>query len=198
MVVSLRGYHSWNLVAWCCLTSSPTLLNYSIPKHTLNSMEDNKILKLAYTFFLGLLLAIFVGMGISTFYTGPKAPTYPTELNTYGKELTTEQIAKQKDFDKQNDQYMTKMKPYSRNVSIISLVASIVLLAASLLYEKRMKLIADGVLLGGVFTLMYSLGQSFAAENSKFSFGVVSTGLIIVLYLGYHRFVREHKTKALK
>lgn len=159
-------------------------------------MEDNKTLKIVYTFFLGIILAIFIGVGISTFYPGPEAPRFPTELNTYGKEQTTEQIAKQREFDIKNEAYMDKMKPYSRNVSIISLTAAVILLGISLLYEKRIKLIADGVLLGGVFTLMYSLGQSFAAENSKFSFGVVSVGLIIVLYLGYHRFVREHGTPA--
>lgn len=161
-------------------------------------MEDNRVLKLVYTFFLGLLLAIFIGVGISTFYAGPKAPTYPTELNTYGKELTTEQIAKQKQFDQVDEQYRNKLKPYSRNVSIISLTAAVALLGISLLYEKKIKLIADGIMLGGVFTLMYSLGQSFAAENSKFSFGVVTVGLIIVLYLGYHRFVRGHNPKAAK
>lgn len=161
-------------------------------------MEDNKTLKLVYTFFLGLLIAIFVGVGINTFYPGPQYPKYPSELNTYGKEMTTEQIAKQREYDVKNDQYMEKEKHYSRNVSLITLSFSVILLAISLIYEKRIKLIADGVMLGGVFVLFYSLGRSFAADNSKFSFGVVSVSLVIVLYLGYHRFVRSHSTKLTK
>ena len=39
------------------------------------------ILKLFYTLFLGLLVALFVGLGIDAFYEGPQAPDYPSVLN---------------------------------------------------------------------------------------------------------------------
>jgi hypothetical protein len=156
-------------------------------------MDDNKFLRIVYTFFLGILLAIFVGVGVNTFYEGPKAPEYPIELNTYGKEPTPEQVSKQQKFDKQNQQYTEKLKPYNRNVSIITLAASIILLAISLIYEKKIKIIADGVMLGGVFTLLYSLGRSFASEDTKYTFAVVTVGLAVALYLGYHRFIRPHQ-----
>lgn len=158
-------------------------------------MDDNKILKIVYTFFLGLLLAIFVGVGINTFYEGPKAPDYPTSLNTYGKDLTDEQLAEQKKFDSQIQQHTRAQKPHSRNVSIITLAAAVILLVISIVFEKRMKIIADGVMLGGLFTLFYSIGQSFASEDSKYTFIVITIGLGIVLYLGYHRFVRIHPAK---
>lgn len=155
--------------------------------------EDNKILKLVYTFFLGVLLAIFIGVATSTFYSSPVGPRYPIELNTYGKEpqLTDEQIAAQKDWDQKMEQHNKDMKPYNRNVSIITLGASVLLLTTSLILEKKnIKIIADGVMLGGLFTLLYSLGRGFAAEDSKYSFLAVTVGLVIVLYLGYHRFVK--------
>jgi hypothetical protein len=155
--------------------------------------EENKVLQLIYSLFLGLLLAIFIGVGVSTFYPGPKSPEYPVELNTYGKELTDEQTVKQRDFDQQIKEYDEKMKPYNRNVSIITLSAAVLLLAISLFLEKRnIKVIADGVMIGGLFTLIYSLGRGFAAQDSKYSFVVITIGLAIVLYLGYHRFVRSH------
>jgi predicted histidine transporter YuiF (NhaC family) len=153
-------------------------------------MDDNKLIRLVYTFFLGLLLAIFVGVGINTFYDAPQAPEYPIELNTYGKEPTTEQVDKQKEFDKKAEEHNKKMQPYNRNVSILTLVAAVVLLAVSLVYEKRMKVIADGVMLGGLFTLVYSIGRGFASENTDYVFVMVTIGLAIVLYLGYHRFIR--------
>ena len=156
-------------------------------------MEDNKILKLVYTFFLGLLLAIFVGVGINTFYAPPEAPKYPTELNTYGKDLNEEQITKQREFETKEQAYNETMKPYNRNVSIITLIIAVIFLTISLVYEKKMKIISDGVMLGGLFTLLYSLGRGFASENSKYVFIVVSVGLVVVLYLGYHRFVHEHR-----
>lgn len=47
-------------------------------------------------------------------------------------------------------------------------------------------------MLGGLFVLLYSLGRGFASENSKYVFVVVTVGLVTVLYLGYHRFVKAH------
>jgi hypothetical protein len=158
-------------------------------------MGDNTILKLVYTFFLGVLLAIFIGVGINTFYPGPKEPQFPVELNSYGKEinLTSDQIAIQKDWDQKIEQHNNEMKPYNRNVSIITLVAAVIFLAISVLYEKKIQVIADGIMLGGLFTLLYSLGRGFASEDSKYVFAVVSVSLATALFLGYHRFVRGHE-----
>ena len=158
--------------------------------------EDNKILKLVYTFFLGLLVAIFLGVGINTFYAGPKMPDYPIELNTYGKELSDQQLVVQRDWDNKMEQHNKDMRPYNRNVSIITLLGAVIFLTISMVYEKRIKIISDGVMLGGLFTLLYSLGRGFASENSKYVFLVVSVGLAIVLYLGYHRFVRDNQPAA--
>ena|SRR3989344_9662082 len=155
-------------------------------------MEDNKVIKLVYTFFVGLLLAIFVGVGISTFYESPKVPQWPTELNTLGREPTSEQVKLQRDFDKKTEQHNKVMKPYNRNVSIMTLVAAVAFLVISLAYEKKIKIIADGIMLGGLFTLLYSIGRGFASEDSKYSFLTVTVGLIVVFYLGYHRFIKTH------
>lgn len=100
--------------------------------------DDNKILKLIYTFFLGLLLAIFIGVGTNTFYESPVMPTYPIELNSYGKEMTENQLALQRDYDKKIDTYNNqKITTYNRNVSIITLSTATILLALSLLLEKK-------------------------------------------------------------
>lgn len=157
-------------------------------------MSDNKVLKLVYTFFLGLLLAIFVGAGINTFYPAPEAPEMPIELRTTQEKPNSEQEAQQRAFEIRMSQYDKEMKPYNRNVSIMTLVAAVVLMAISLLFEKRIKIISDGVMLGGLFTLMYSLGRGFASADSKYIFGAVTVGLIVVLYLGYHRFVQGHES----
>ena len=158
--------------------------------------EDNKVIKLVYTFFLGVLLAIFIGVGIETFYPTPTAPQYPVELNTYGKEMTDTQLQKQKDYDQAEREYMSALEPYNRNVSIIALVASVILLAVSLFIEKRLiKVIADGVMLGGLFMLLYSLIRGFEAQDSKYVFIVATVGVVVAIYLGYHRFVEPHEKK---
>ncbi len=49
------------------------------------------MLKFVYSFFLGLLLVIFVGMGVATFYESPKAPEYPRVLQTDPGKFTAEE-----------------------------------------------------------------------------------------------------------
>jgi hypothetical protein len=48
---------------------------------------------------------------------------------------------------------------------------------------------ADGLLLGGVFTLAYAVGRGFMADD-KFRFVAVSVSLVIALVTGYLKFVR--------
>lgn len=171
-------------------TMCQTLLPLCYTTH----MEDNKILKIVYTFFLGLLLAIFVGVGINTFYEAPTTPKYPTELTQPTKERGPEQTAEQQAFDQKMDEYNDKSRTYNRNVSIMTLIAAVAFLTVSLLSEKKIRVIADGIMIGGLFTLLYSLGRGFASEDSKYTFIAVTIGLITALYLGYHRFVRQNQT----
>ena len=156
------------------------------------------MLKIVYAFFLGILLAISVGMGVAAFYPQPEGPTYPSELNFVNKEPTQQQQQSQKDFDAQQRAWEDKMKPYNRNVSIITMVAALVFMAIGLLLEQKIGVLADGILLGGVLTLLYSMGRGFASQNSKYSFVVALIGVVIAIALGYLRFIKPDHRLALK
>ncbi len=152
-------------------------------------------IKFIYTIFLALLIALFVGLGIDAFYSGPKAPKYPLELDQVkqGCEQTIEQQALWKEFNQAQEKYMEESKPYNRNVSIISLVAAIIILVLSLTLLNKIKMIADGILLGGVFTTAYSIIRGLMTDNSQFRFLIVTIGVIIALVLGYIKFIRPKK-----
>lgn len=158
--------------------------------------EENGLMKLLYSFFLGILLALFVGFGVSTFYESPTAPEYPVELQT-GKEFTEEQRTVEQDFQtKQDKYYEEEFQPYNRNVSIITLAAAVIFLVISMLFGGHLKVISDGVMMGGVFTLLYSIGRGIASNDTKYMFVAVSIGLLVVLFLGYRRFTtKEQPTK---
>lgn len=149
------------------------------------------MLKIIYTLILGLLLAFFIGFGINTFYASPVAPTAP-DFGYVGKEgLSQAQQAQQTAFDKTRESFdKNQLNPYNRNVSIAALAAALLLVAVGLLLERRIDVMADGALLGGVFTLIYSLGRAMASQDSGYGFVAVAVGLIIILGLGYLRFVR--------
>jgi hypothetical protein len=156
-------------------------------------------LRAFYTLFIGILIALFVGLGISTFYERPKPPEYKetpyarTLPVDYEKDGTTSaQMQKeQAAYDKKWQEYTKKNEVYNRDVSIIALVSSIIILVISLTLVQNLLLISDGLLLGGVFTLIYSLFRSFETRDSKFEFIVVSIGLAIALALGYKKFIKS-------
>ncbi|MFC1700844.1 hypothetical protein ACFLZ0_01785 [Patescibacteria group bacterium] len=148
--------------------------------------------KFIYTLFLALLIALFVGLGIDAFYPGPVAPRYPVELDIVksGCEETLEQQKIRKDYNLARDKFIEESKPYNRNVSIISLIASIIILVLSLTLLSKISMIADGILLGGVFTVMYCIIRGLMSESSQFRFVIVTIGLAIALVLGYIKFIR--------
>jgi hypothetical protein len=161
------------------------------------------ILKFIYTLFIGILLALFVGFGIAAFYEEPKYPELPlsmkyarplypeTQEGTQAAEITKEQIQQ----EKRQENYQKDLKTYNRNVSVISLIAAIAYMIISLMLLKNLLLISDGLLLGGVFTLLYSIGRGFATNDSKFQFITVAIGLLISLTLGYIKFIKPAQRK---
>lgn len=160
--------------------------------------ERRSMIKLVYTVFLAIMVALFVGLGVQTFYPAPKMPEWPTELqfakgdpSTY----TADQQAIQRKFDQEQKDYRDQNKKYSLNASIIIVIASIVLLSLSLTLLHPLILISDGVLMGGVFTLLYGIIRGFMSENDKYQFVVITLGLIIAITLGYIRFTKPEKAK---
>lgn len=157
------------------------------------------ILRLIYTFFIGIFLAVFVGVGISAFYIGPKYPDQPSIIKYISSETLKDakQFAEFKSeaekFDQAEREYQTKSQLYNRNVSIVAIVASIIIVIASLTLFRTILLIADGLLLGGVLTLIYSVIRGFGTEDNLFRFIVVSIGLASSLILGYLKFIKPAK-----
>ena len=155
------------------------------------------ILKYIYTVFLGVLLATFVGVGIAAFYPEPKYPEYPFAPQRIYSPDEQKDSTKAAEMQKQDAEYQKVSKEfqdlsekYNRNTSIIALTAAIIILIVSLTLVKNLVFIADGVLLGGVLTLLYSIARGFGSQDNMFRFFVVSIGLIIALVLGYLKFIK--------
>jgi hypothetical protein len=156
------------------------------------------LLKYIYTLFIGILFTGLVVAGIYAFYPRPEYPEYPEEL-TYpardGKDIyeSTESAEKYRQNEKE---FREISQDYNRNVSIISLVAAVLALIISLTLIRNLQLISDGLLLGGVFTLLFSVGSGFESDDSKFRFIIILIGFIISLAVGYIKFVRPPEKSA--
>lgn len=148
------------------------------------------MIKIFYSLFIGILLAIFVGVGISVFYDEPVYPEQPTELKY--DEYNLDEKQRQQLWQAYDEEVAAfekeEIQPYNRNVSIIAIVASVVLLGVGMAVLGKVSVIADGMLLGGVFTLFYGTMRGMATESDVFRFIVISVALAIAIALGYWKF----------
>ena len=64
-------------------------------------------------------------------------------------------------------------------------------MAVSLVRAGQLPVIGNGLLLGGVFTMLYGVGWIVATDTSVTRFLVMTVALAITLGLGYVRFVRR-------
>ncbi len=151
------------------------------------------MLKIIYTLFLGLLIALFVGTGIEAFYPSPKAPEMPISSQYSNKDMDQKEKETDKKFQEDQKNYLNDFRNYSQKVFIIALISSVIILIISMIFASLLKELADGVLLGGVFTLLYSIIRAIMSENSQYRFIAVSIGLIIAIFLGYLKFIKEPK-----
>lgn len=160
------------------------------------------LIKYVYIVFLGLILATFVGVGIAAFYKGPAYPETPIGLKyprPYPESMTAtpsaEYIKEQEAFDAKSKQFQTATENYNRYVSMISLGFAILMLVLSLVFFKKILTIADGLLLGGVLTLGYSIFRGFNTNDDVYRFLVVGAGLVVAMALGYIKFVKSQSKK---
>ncbi len=157
-------------------------------------------LKIIYSLFLALLVALFIGVGISAFYPAPKSPDYPISLQkpsavtSNGSTVeTTEQEAARIQYDTDQKQYSKDYAKYNQNVSIIAVAAAVIVLVISLTLVQSILLISDGLLFGGVLTLLYGIIRGFMSDSNSIRFVVVAVGLVVALIVGYVKFIGPEK-----
>jgi hypothetical protein len=158
------------------------------------------LIKYVYIVFLGLILATFVGVGIAAFYKGPTYPETPATLK-YSRPYpeatnatpSAEYIEEQEAYGAQSKVFQEQNDTYNRYVSMIALGFAVAMLIVSLIFFKKIMVIADGVLLGGVLTLTYSIVRGFNTNDDIYRFLVVGAGLAAAMILGYLKFVKNIK-----
>jgi hypothetical protein len=131
-------------------------------------MKPNGALQTIFAFFLGLLVLAFVAVALGTFYPQPEWVSGSTQGYDSWR-LTT---------------------------GILLLVCATVLLAASLVLPDEQIVLSNGILLGGVFTMIYAVVSAFVSDAGLLRFGVVTAALAVTIVIGYARFVRGRRRTA--
>lgn len=133
-------------------------------------MKANSVLQVIFAFFLGLVLVAFVGIAVGTFYPRPEYP------DPYTPSLETA--------------YMTAVEQWYLISGIILVLCATAILAISLFLPEAQGVLSNGLLLGGVFTMVYAVGMSFSAGTSFLRLAVVAVALAVTIGIGYLKFVR--------
>lgn len=73
--------------------------------------------------------------------------------------------------------------------AILTMAFVIVQLAIGLVFASKLGPLADGILLGGIFSLGFGVGVCFRQNNMAARFLIVTAAFGIALALGYMKFV---------
>ncbi|MDZ4168651.1 MAG: hypothetical protein U1E26_03205 [Coriobacteriia bacterium] len=170
-------------------------------------------LQLIFSLFLGILLVVVVGVGVWTFYPQPLGENSPEQeeleelykeqeqinMRSGGKEASLADQAQMKrvqdDIDAINDKMSDERDDWAVTTSIILIIFATVLMAISLFLPEHLRVFSNGFLLGGMFTLIYGTGWSFAGGDTRARFWVVLVALFLSVGIGYLRFIRGRQDK---
>ncbi|MEX5296213.1 hypothetical protein QYM41_13130 [Kocuria sp. CPCC 205268] len=161
------------------------------PRPSRGARADSRVLRTVYTVFLGVLLALFVGLGVATVHPGPEEPAPPPEIAMAreSRELAPEEQQQWASYEREWAAWEDRFMRYNRDVAVATLMVSVALLATGPAVERRRAVLGQGILLGGLFTLLHSVVRGLLSQDTLATFGVVTVALVVVLFLGYRRFV---------
>lgn len=168
-------------------------------------------LQTIFSFFLGLMVLAFIGIGVNTFYPQPEYRESPEirELqreqeriwnrSSEGKpsEADQERIDEiQAELDELWKEEERVRQDWSRNTSIVLIIFATAVMGVSLVRSEQLRVISNGLLLGGLFTMVYGVGWIIASGESIARFGVIVFALLVTVALGYLKFVRGREAPA--
>ena len=158
-------------------------------------------LQTIFSLFLGLMVLALIGVGVNTFYPSP-ATQYDKQLQTlYNKQsevgaqgkdatATAQQDAIQRQINDLQTKSQATQEPWARNTSIVLVLFATLVMGMSLIRSDQLRVLSNGLLLGGLFTMVYGSGWVIASGSSTARFFVVLFALVVTIGLGYLKFVR--------
>lgn len=168
--------------------------------------RNSNALQIIFSFFLGLMVLAFIGIGVNTFYPSPVdrnqdelQSLYRQQERLSGKVVPSSETSEadraeldrvQKQIDAITKRQDAQMKVWARNTSIVLILFATIVMGISLVRSEQLRVISNGLLLGGLFTMVYGSGWVIFAGKSTARFVVILLAFMVTLALGYAKFVR--------
>lgn len=150
-------------------------------------MNLDKIKGIALSAAIAIILALFVNVGVATFYKEPKYEEcyYPTKLaEPDGRYVppTAEELKQQRDCEDRNNVLRSF---YNRNVFIVLVITGI----ASLLIGLFMGVssVASGFLFGGILNLFIGVVRYWSDMDEYIRFILLGVVLALLIWIGYKK-----------
>jgi len=173
--------------------------------------RQHAALQTIFSFFLGLMVVAFIGVGVNTFYPSPyethraqreELQRQRDELNVQakGRDLDTEQQAEMDRLTAEENALRRTIdaehEEWARITSIILVAFATVVMSVSLVRSEQLRVLGNGLLLGGLFTMIYGVGWVIFSGSSVVRFAVMAFALVVAIGLGYAKFVRGRSKAA--
>ncbi len=168
-------------------------------------------LQTIFSFFLGLMVLAFIGIGVNTFYPETAYFDDPALRELYSEQdriyqkdrgdagLTPAEQTRldeiQTEIEELTATNESARKDWARNTSIILILFATLVMGVSLVRSDQLRVISNGLLLGGLFTMIYGVGWIIFSGESIARFIVIVFALLVTLALGYLRFVRGREAE---
>lgn len=172
--------------------------------------------RVLYAIFLGFLICMFVVWAMAAWFPTPEwrdeypgverreelpIPPSSAELNYLSQEEAEIRMQEYeadrtayREWDASHEDMETefdkKIEAQAIPVALISMLIAVIITSAGLLYSRKLKVVAEGMLLGGIFTLFYSIGWCFVFAPT-IAVLAVGIGLVFTLVMGYYKYVRN-------
>ncbi len=131
------------------------------------------VLQIVFSFFLGLVVVAFVGIALNTFYPEPVAG-----------------------YDGSDSAVWDTWRLVTGTWLLVC--ATAVMIASMLIPSERIPVITNGILLGGLFTMIYAVIMSLSAANEWPRLAVMTGALVVTVGIAYWKFaVRKAAPSAL-
>ena len=148
----------------------------------MNNGSDHTGLRFVFALFLGLMLTTFIGVGVATFRPSP-AEGYDQRMLALQRErgrletavpeaarTAEDRRALQEVLAREGavqDEKANAMRRWLQETSVILVVFATLVMAIAVWRAEGLPVIGNGLLLGGVFTMLYGAGMAVIADRKS-------------------------------
>jgi len=135
---------------------------------------------------ISVIFVMFCAYGVNLLYDAPEYDNYCDDRPyIVDKNLTQQEINEKNQYYKEcQEEYELKNENYSKNLFIISLVFSLIIITIST-FVINVSSVSGGLMLGSLFFIIYGTGRYWRYMNDWIRFILLGVVLIILIYLGF-------------